>query len=187
MISFEGLDGAGKSTQTQRLKEALEKDGFRVLLLTSPSRSLVGRIIRANLMNMEDHNRDRLFAYDIKRASRQIDGSYDLVLWDRHLDSIYTSNADTKASNVEKLSIGILVPHKVIFLDIMPEVSWQRESAKSDHPLNMDWLMMKYERYQELLEREPERFIVIESTRPIDEVFEEILSSICDFLKGASE
>lgn len=183
MVSFEGLDGAGKTTQTQRLKEVLGETGLKVLLLTSPSKSLVGRIIRANLSNIIDSRKSRLFAYDFRRSSRQINEDYDLVIWDRHIDSIYTSNQEIGILDVEHDTKGIPRPNKVVLLDITPEVSWQRECTKSDHPLNIQWLRMKYQRYRELLEKEPERFEVIDAARSVDEVFKEIIRSMHNFLK----
>ena len=45
-IVFEGIDGAGKSTQIQNLKEWLEANGFRVETLVEPTDSEVGKLIR---------------------------------------------------------------------------------------------------------------------------------------------
>ena len=45
-IVFEGIDGAGKSTQIQMLKEWLEANGFRVETLVEPTDSEVGKLIR---------------------------------------------------------------------------------------------------------------------------------------------
>ena len=44
-IVFEGIDGAGKSTQIQMLKEWLEANGFRVETLVEPTESKVGDLI----------------------------------------------------------------------------------------------------------------------------------------------
>ena len=44
-IVFEGIDGAGKSTQIQMLKEWLEANGFRVETLVEPTDSEVGKLI----------------------------------------------------------------------------------------------------------------------------------------------
>lgn len=178
--SFEGLDGAGKTTQTTKLRSHLEQLGYNVGLITSPSRNLVGTIIRANLSAMDTSNRNKLYRYDIKRASRSIPPSVDIVLWDRHLDSIYTSNSETTIRDLEGYYEGIKIPNKVFLLEIMPEVSWQREGNTTDHPLDMDWLIMKYERYTELAKKYPDKFIVVDASRSVEDVYESLITAIIE-------
>jgi thymidylate kinase len=178
--SFEGLDGAGKTTHTTRLKNHLEQLGHSVALITSPSRSLVGKIIRANIFTMETSTRNKFYQYDIKRASRSIPPTIDVVLWDRHLDSIYSSNSETSIQDLAGFHEGIKKPNKVFLLDISPEIAWQREGEITDHPLDMAWLRMKYDRYTELVKRYPDKFIVVNAARHVDDVYDCLIKSIID-------
>ena len=58
-IVFEGIDGAGKSTQIQLLKEWLENNGFRVETLVEPTDSEVGKLIR-KILQRPDATTDRV-------------------------------------------------------------------------------------------------------------------------------
>ena len=55
-ISFEGLDGCGKTTQARLLKERYEADGNKVLLLREPGGTLIGEKIR-NILLDNSHTR----------------------------------------------------------------------------------------------------------------------------------
>ena len=58
-IVLEGIDGAGKSTQIQLLKEWLEANGFRVETLVEPTDSKVGKLIR-EILQSPDATTDRV-------------------------------------------------------------------------------------------------------------------------------
>ncbi len=55
-VTFEGLDGSGKSTQLRRLKEWLEADGFAVTATRQPGGTRVGDRIRALLLDTRTEN-----------------------------------------------------------------------------------------------------------------------------------
>lgn len=185
--SFEGLDGAGKTTHTTRLKNHLEQLGYCVALITSPSRSLVGKIIRANIFTMDISRRNKFYQYDIKRASRSIPTTVDVVLWDRHLDSIYSSNNETSIDDLANFYEGIKKPNKVFMLNISPEVAWKREGATTDHPLDMAWLRTKNERYIELVKKYPDKFIVVNAARPVEDVYDCLVKSIIEDMSKAKQ
>ena len=52
-IVLEGIDGVGKTTQTEKLKEWLEKRGFSVKTIVEPTDSDIGKIIREELLKPE--------------------------------------------------------------------------------------------------------------------------------------
>ena len=55
-ISFEGLDGSGKTTQIQMLKEHLNKENYPVIITKEPGGTLIGEKIRNLLLNPENNN-----------------------------------------------------------------------------------------------------------------------------------
>ena len=58
-IVFEGIDGAGKSTQIQLLKEWLEANGLEVEALVEPTDSEIGKLIR-KILQRSDATTDRV-------------------------------------------------------------------------------------------------------------------------------
>ncbi len=173
-FALEGLDGAGKTTLIPKLREDLEAVGLRVTVVSSPGKTWSGRILKGCMAKIDQSRKNILFTYDIRRTGRTISHSTDVVLWDRHLDSVVVSNGDGAEEEVKVLSAGIDQPNAIIFLDISPEISWERESKNSDHPLDIEWLRSKHRRYSELLKtderREQRRFVVVDGTKSLDDV-----------------
>lgn len=176
--ALEGLDGAGKTTLIPQLVKDLEAFGLSVVVLSSPGKTWVGQTLKSNMAKIAPARKNILFTYDIRRTSRIAPSSADVVLWDRHLDSVIISNGDNAEEEVSKLASGIKSPNAVIFLDISPEISWERESKSSDHPLDFEWLRLKHHRYRELLEndktRDQRKVVIVDSTKPFDEVHHEV-------------
>ena len=88
-IVFEGIDGAGKSTQIQMLKEWLEANGFRVETLVEPTDSEVGRLIR-KILQRPDATTDRLqktlgllFAADRMMIMDKLEDKSKIIISDR--------------------------------------------------------------------------------------------------------
>lgn len=182
IVSFEGLDGAGKTTQVGNLAKYYASEGKEVAVLSSPSKTSIGLFIRSNFLSFDPWLKDRIFALDIHNSQRQIPESTDLVLWDRHLDSIYSSNREANLEDLDELSRTIPMPHRTFLLDVTPELSWEREGVVSDHPLDMEWLKMKYDRYQDLLQRYPSRYSRIDASKPENIVFANLVARITEDL-----
>lgn len=184
-IGFEGLDGAGKTTQIKLLISYLEALGLRVCLKTSPGKgTMSGEIMRANIFQLDPIRAVRLFEYDIVRSQRDICLGTQLVIWDRHLDSVRISNTDD-ALNLENERVEPL--DLTYFLDIPVEVSWEREKATSSHPINRDWISDKHRRYGTLLQKRPEMYHIIDATQDLDVVYRAILTSLLNLLRPTIE
>lgn len=175
IIAFEGLDGAGKTTHIKNLVEDMEQLGLRVASVSSPAKNWMGCVMRAHIGDLNQDRKNVLFTYEIERTQRQIPPYVDLVLWDRHLDSVIVSNTNNAKPEVDARAANITRPDKVIYLDITPETSWNREGITSDHPINQEWIRSKHRRYGELVRENPGRFEVIDASYPLDIVYREIL------------
>ena len=187
--AFEGLDGSGKTTIIAMLVEDLEALGLRVAVNSSPGKTWTGHVLKECMAHIEPNKKNELFTYDIRRTERTIPHTVNMVLWDRHLDSVVVSNGDDANEEVAKYAEGIVRPHAVIYLDISPDISWERESKNTDHPLDTDWLRAKHRRYHELMiddatpdARSGGKFVIFDASKPLEKVY----ASVRDyFLKEA--
>lgn len=187
IYAFEGLDGAGKTTNIELLDEALQERGFEVTTLSSPSHSILGRFIRERMFDFDPWLKDELFVLDMRHSLQTIPDSTNIVLFDRFLDSVYTSNAETDRDALWARTADLPIPRRTFLLDITPELSWEREGVVSDHPLDMDWLRQKHARYQELLDMDKHNFCTVDASQEIHAVFQTLLSTILNDLVEVEE
>ena len=97
LFSLEGIDGAGKTTQTPLIAAALKQLEFDVRILKSPSTEPLGEFIRKHVRTLEPWLRNALFVLDMQatmRSHTKDDSSNVVLLWDRYIDSFYASNPE---------------------------------------------------------------------------------------------
>lgn len=140
-ITFEGIEGTGKSTQIALLKSHLEARGRKVLVTLEPGGSRIGAELRRVLLSLE--NRDitpqaELFLYLADRAQhvaqvvRPALEAGMVVLSDRFADSTVAYQAFGRGMDPEELhrlntiAVGGLWPDLTIVLDLPPEVGLKR-------------------------------------------------------------
>ncbi len=182
--AFEGPDNSGKSTTTKELEKQLGLMGFAALRISSPSRNPLGMLIRNNLGMLTDERKERLFLYDLRRSDRNIPDGTQVVLYDRHIDSIYSSNLTSTKVGVDALAEQMHVPrpNRVFLLDITPQLAWARTTGGHDHHLDLNWLKMKHKRYLELLRDEPQRITRVDATLASGQIIQSLLRIIVDDL-----
>ena len=133
-IVFEGIDGAGKSTQIQLLKEWLEANGFRVETLVEPTDSEVGKLIR-RILQRPDATTDivqktlgLLFAADRMLIMDRLNDESKIIISDR---SFISSLAyQEPAEWIEELNRYAKKPDLLILLDLDVKKSVGRTSGK---------------------------------------------------------
>lgn len=146
-ITFEGIEGCGKSTQLELLKSHLEKRGRSVLAVREPGGTLLGENVRAVLLNSTDEPVDpwaELFLYEACRAqlvSRVIRPALEagkVVLCDRFFDSTTAYQGFGRGldrGRIEELNLlatGGLVPDLTVLVDCPEEVGLRRAWARID-------------------------------------------------------
>ncbi|MBE6489868.1 MAG: dTMP kinase [Methanobrevibacter sp.] len=133
-IVFEGIDGAGKSTQINMLKEWLEANGFRVETLVEPTDSEVGKLIR-KILQRPDATTERLqkvlgllFAADRMMIMDKLEDESKIFISDR---SFISSLAyQEPAEWIEVLNRYAKKPDLLILLDLDVKKSVARTSGK---------------------------------------------------------
>jgi dTMP kinase len=188
---FEGIDGGGKTSSIGYLTEHYQNRGLEVVVLSGLSKTPFGMAIRRNIVKLNEMGIEgmRFFKEDIRRSYESVDGrgdTADLIFWDRHIYSM-------AAANIRGCDLGLIretnpqvhEPSKVFLLDVPPNTAWEREckAQKGDHPLTPQWLEEKCDRYRQLASMEPDRFIVIDASRPFDDVTAQLLDIINEDLR----
>ncbi len=145
-ITFEGVEGCGKSTQASLLKDHLVSMGRDVVALREPGGTMLGEAVRSILVNSAQEPIDpwaELFMYEACRAqlvTRVIrpallkEGT--IVICDRFIDSTVAYQGYGRGLDIEDVSMmnllatGGLVPDLTILLDVEAEAGLERAFAR---------------------------------------------------------
>lgn len=141
LITFEGCDGGGKTTQLRRLAERLQQEHWPFLKLREPGGTDISEAIRAILLkksavSLFPETELLLFAASRAQLVREVMEpalqTGKIVLCDRFMDSTTVYQGVARCLSMESvqainsLAIGAVKPHLTFVLDITPEVSRQR-------------------------------------------------------------
>ena len=201
-ITFEGLEGSGKSTQIERSCAYLKDKKHDILFLREPGGVPVSEKIRDILLDVgnEDMTHEcEMLLYMSARAQlvRQIilpaleQGK--TVISDRFLDSTLAYQGYGHDMDVEFIKdLGEFVTDKLqpdltIIFDIDPAKGLERIQREKDRieRRDMDYHARVREGYHDIARHNPKRVKVIESDRSIDEVFERVKQYMDDLLGTA--
>ncbi|MFD3004315.1 dTMP kinase [Thermus tengchongensis] len=188
-LTLEGLDGSGKTTQAQLLARFLEGKGIRVRLTREPGGGLKG--VR-DLLLKEDLSPEAeylLFSADRAEHVRKVilpaleEGFW--VISDRYLDSSLAYQGYGRGLplpwllEVARRATLDLKPHLTFLLDLPPEEALRRVATPDRlERTGLEFFRQVREGYLRLAEAEPQRFRVVDATRPVAEVQAAIQSSI---------
>lgn len=182
-IVFEGIDGAGKSTQIQLLKDWLEANGFRVETLVEPTDSEVGKLIR-KILQRPDATTQRvqktlalLFAADRMLIMDRLEDKSKIIISDR---SFISSLAyQEPAEWVEILNRYAKKPDLLILLDLDVKKSVTRTSGEDTFE-NEDFLTDVKENYLNLSENYTCE--IINANNGINKVSSDIKKAVAPYL-----
>lgn len=189
-LTLEGLDGSGKTTQARLLARFLEEKGIRVRLTREPGGGLKG--VRDLLLEGEALSPEAeylLFSADRAEHVRKVilpaleEGYW--VISDRYLDSSLAYQGYGHGLplpwllEVARRATLDLKPRLTFLLDLPPEEALGRVATPDRlERTGLEFFRRVREGYLRLAEAEPERFRVVDATRPVAEVQAAIRSSI---------
>ncbi|HWO80918.1 dTMP kinase [Gaiella sp.] len=188
-VTFEGLDGCGKTTQAVLLADALRGDGVEVVSTREPGGTPLGEAIR-DLVLHGGHVAPWAEAalYAASRA-QHVDGVIRpalergaTVVCDRYIDSSVAYQGVGRGLGLEEVLalnlavVGGLLPDRTVLVEIDPETAAERVGSSGDR-IERDGIAL-WRRvagaYRTLAERYPERYVVVDGRRSVAEVAEEI-------------
>lgn len=203
-ITFEGIDGSGKSTQLRMLASELRFRGFDVLTTCEPGGTPLGRRLREAFLETEETVSPLaellLFAADrAQHVNFLIQPALEngkIVISDRYADATTAYQGAGRGFNkdtivqVIKLATNGLKPDLTLFFDVSVNEAIARTTSRSDEgekKNRMDSETIEfYERvrqaYLKIAEDEPERFHIIDASGAIAEIKTKVLESITNFL-----
>lgn len=182
-IVFEGIDGAGKSTQIQMLKEWLEANGFRVETLVEPTDSEVGKLIR-KILQRYDATTERvqktlglLFAADRMLIMDKLNDESKIIISDRSFISslAYQEPADW----IEVLNRYAKKPDLLILLDLDVKTSVARTSGEDTFE-NEEFLTNVKANYLDLVENYEHQ--IIDANNGVNKVSSDIKKAVAPYL-----
>jgi len=194
-ITFEGIDGVGKSTQLDLLQSWLEGRGREVLRTLEPGGTELGQEIRHLLLHRKGdvaaraeallYAADRAHHVATKIRPALADGK--VVLSDRYFDSsvAYQGAAReldvTEVRNISLWAVDHLVPDLTVLLDLDAHAAILRRNKTGTEPDRLerekvDFFERARSQYLELA-KEP-RFLVVDATLSIDEIQEQIRARV---------
>ena len=192
-ITFEGLDGSGKSTQAKLLAEALSGDARDVIATREPGGTEVGERIRELLLGggeIAPWAEAALFAAARAQLVEEViapalERGADVVC-DRYLDSSLAYQGIARHLGLERVlelnlhAIRGLLPDRTFLLLVDPEESARRVGECGDRieREDDDFRARVDAAYRELASFFPQRIATIDGTRPPREIAEEILGEL---------
>ena len=201
LLSFEGSEGCGKSTQIRLLAERLRRQGRQVEVLREPGGTAIGEEIRHLLQHakagdgMTAEAELLLFAASRAQLVREkirplLESGY-VVILDRFLDSttVYQGVArglELKCVEaINAFAIGDTKPHLTLLLDMECEMAWQRihqEGRELDRMENQPLAFFQKVRdgYLALAKAAPERIAVIDAAQSAESIHQQI----CNLLEA---
>jgi len=199
-ITFEGGEGAGKSTQIQRLADRLTASGRTVVLTREPGGTAVAESIRRLILSglageFGADDEAILFAAaradHVERVIRPALAAGRWVLCDRFSDSTRAYQGAAGGADeglldaLDRVAVGRTQPNLTIILDVPAEIGLARAAARHhnatpDRFEREDVAMHELRRqaFLDIARREPERCVVVDATAEEDTVGEAVWQAV---------
>jgi dTMP kinase len=203
-ITFEGIEGSGKTTQLKHIQAYLKSRGQECIVTREPGGTEIGEKIRSILLDPASKNIcpiSELFLYMADRAQHVKElvipaiSAGKTVLCDRFFDATIVYQGYARGLDIElihrlhEVVLEGLKPDVTILLDLTPDIGLSRAWALIDNG-KRDSVESRFEKenlsfhkrvragYLELARLEPQRFRVIDATREESKVRRDIIDAI---------
>ena len=189
LVTFEGVEGSGKSTQAARLVEALRAEGLPVVAVREPGGTRLGEAVREILLSVEHHDMAAWAEAGLYTAARaqllkeviipqMARGA--IVVADRFVDSTFAYQGAGRGLEMSVLSAMQMVlkvrPDLTLLLDLDPAAGLTRQAALEGRQADrmeredLSFHTRVREGYLDYARRDAERFFVIDAAQDTDAV-----------------
>ncbi|MGN2275314.1 dTMP kinase [Priestia megaterium] len=203
-ITFEGPEGAGKTTIIHMVQQKLIQDGYNIVLTREPGGIRIAEQIREiilNPSNTEMDARTEALLYAAARRQHLVEkvipelNKGNIVLCDRFIDSSLAYQGKARGIGVEDIfainqfAIEQTMPQATLYFDIEPEVGLERINKGRKDEINrldlesLDFHYKVRDGYLSLLSEFPERIRRINANQSIEKVCAEAYKQIQSILK----
>lgn len=190
-ITFEGGDGAGKSTLIEKIYQSLVQSGFDVFQTRAPGGTEIGQEIRNLVLHKQDalmSKRCELLLFLADRAQHVEEKILPalqegkIVLCDRFNDSSIAYQGGARGLMPERVSelcnfaCNGLQPDLTLYLDLDPKIGFERvkKAGMSKDRIESETIEFHQrirEAFKQIARNEPNRFIIIDASKSPDEVY----------------
>lgn len=196
-ITFEGVDGSGKSLQSQRVSKAIEAKGHEVVLTREPGGTKGAEELRELVLNGETDRWSPMSELLIFTAARR--DHCERVIWpaiergavvicDRFVDSsrlyqgLVSARMRKAVDDIHNTAIGIEADLTLIF-DLDPIKAFERMNGRDETDMRFEGHGLEFQKtrragFHELQKSNPDRYTVINADQPIADVTDEALLAI---------
>lgn len=202
-ITFEGPEGAGKTTQIHLVENYLKEQGFSVLVVREPGGTKIGDQIRQILLNPDSSEigmRTEILLYAASRA-QLVDEMVlpslkkgKIVLCDRYIDSSvayqgYGSIGDIgEVLTINRMATGGLMPDRTYLLDIPITIGQERIGIRGNPKDRVEQKDLQFHRqvkegYLQIAASDSQRIKIISGEQGIQQVFHQIIEDLQQILE----
>jgi dTMP kinase len=203
-ITLEGVEGSGKSTIINFIKDSLETSGKKVVVTREPGGIDIAEQIRSVILDpkntkMEGRTEALLYAaarrqHLVEKVVPSLNEGY-IVLCDRFVDSslAYQGYARglgiSEVFSINKFAIGDLMPDLTLYLDLDPQIGLSRIAKNKEREINrldleeINFHVNVREGYEEVMKMFPERMVRIDANQEVEEVMADINAVLAARLK----
>ena len=207
-ITFEGIEGCGKSTQARFLTESLRTLGYEVLLTREPGGPRISEKLRELLLNKEYtemHRLTEVFLYMASRAQHTVEWIKpaleigQIVICDRYYDSTYAYQGaareipEKEIEKINNIATTGLKPDVTYIIDVPVEIGLERlhNGTKAEEIDRLESEDVAFHRrvregYLKLAEKEPKRVVIIDGTKNAEDIHKDIMFNFTERYKDLS-
>jgi len=200
-ITFEGIEGSGKTTQVRSIAQFLREKGYDCIVTREPGGTHVGKKIRSVLLDPENKGIDPmtevlLYTADRNQHLKEVVlpslSAGKIVLCDRYFDATVVYQGIARGvgirviQTIHRLFLNDFKPDMTILLDLPPDLglsrAWRQieKGDRAEHETRFEQEALAFHRkvregYLELARLEPSRFHIFDASRDIEEISRELI------------